>query len=402
MAPAIRSKVALARPLFLGILAVVFLTLMTLAMPAAQSPALVPRELGVFDTKRGRVRLEVVADSLQIPSGIAFLPDGRALVGERANGRMSLIDVRTGARAALEGVPPVFAETDGGLLDVAVHPDYARNGWIYFSYSIRVAGGNTTAVDRARLQGIRLVGRERLFTAVPPIDNANHFGCRLVLQDGYLYISLGDREQRDRSQQLDSHPGKIVRLHEDGRVPRDNPFVGTAGALPEIWSFGHRNPQGLTLRADGKLWEHEHGPFGGDEINIVRRGANYGWPVITYGKEYEGGPVGPGLTAQPGMEQPVHYFIPSIAPSGMTFYTGEAFPDWRGNLFIGAMGLTHLGRYVFRGDTLVREERLFDGLAWRVRAVSQGPDGFLYIGVDSGMLLRIRPPPAVDSLKPVR
>jgi len=368
-----------------------FLTLLALAMPAAaQTPASFPRELGVFDTERGRVRVDVIADSLQIPWAIAFLPDGRALVTERTPGRMSLLDTTTGARSALEGLPPVFAETDGGMLDVVVHPDYARNGWIYFSYSIRTGGGNTTVVDRARLRGTRLVDRQRLFAALPAIDNAHHFGCRLVLQDGYLFISLGDRDQRDRAQQLDTHHGKIVRLHEDGRVPKDNPFVDTARALPEIWSLGHRNPQGLTLR-DGTLWEHEHGPFGGDEINIIRRGANYGWPAITYGREYEGGPVGEGLMAKAGMEQPVHYFIPSIAPSGMTFYTGDAFPRWRGNLFIGAMGLTHLGRYTFRGDTLLGEERIFDGMPWRVRAVSQGPDGLLYLGVDTGMLLRLRP-----------
>jgi glucose/arabinose dehydrogenase len=277
------------------------------------------------------------------------------------------------------------------MLDVVAHPDFARNGWIYFSYSIRTDGGATPVVDRARVRGTRLVNRERLFRALPAIDNAHHFGCRLVLHDGYLFISLGDRDQRDRAQQLDTHHGKIVRLHEDGRAPVDNPFVGTPQALPEIWSLGHRNPQGLVLRADGALWEHEHGPRGGDEINIVRRGANYGWPVISYGREYEGGPVGQGLKEKDGMEQPVHYFIPSIAPSGMTFYTGDAFPKWQGNLFIGAMGLTHLGRYVFRGDTLVREERLFDGMPWRVRVVAQGPDGLLYIGVDKGMLLRLRP-----------
>ncbi len=373
----------------------VHLLLAIAAQASAQAPASpvasAPRDLGAFDTERGQVRVEVIADSLQIPWAIAFLPDGRALVTERAAGRMSRLDVRTGTRTVLEGVPPVFAETDGGMLDVVVHPDYARNGWIYFSYSTRVAGGSTTAVDRARLRGDRLVDRQRLFAAVPAVNNANHFGCRLVLQGGYLFITLGDRDQRERGQQLDTHHGKIVRLHEDGRVPADNPFVGKPGALPEIWSYGHRNPQGLTLGPDGALWEHEHGPRGGDEINIIRRGVNYGWPVITYGREYEGPPVGAGLTAKEGMEQPVHYFIPSIAPSGMTFYTGDAFPTWRGNLFIGAMGLTHLGRYVFKADTLVREERLFDGIPWRVRAVTQGPDGFLYLGVDTGMLLRVRP-----------
>jgi glucose/arabinose dehydrogenase len=366
-----------------------------LAMPAvAQAPSF-PRELGTFDTERARVRVELIADSLRVPSAIAFLPDGRALVAERAAGRLDLIDLRSGARVVLAGLPPVFAETDGGMLDVLPHPEYARNGWIYLAYSIRTGGGTTTVVDRARLRDTSLVDRHRLFAALPAVDNGHHFGCRLVLQNGYLFISLGDRDQRDRAQQLDTHHGKIVRLHEDGRVPTDNPFVGVRGALPEIWSLGHRNPQGLALR-DGILWEHEHGPFGGDEINIIRRGANYGWPLITYGHEYEGGPVGEGLTAKRGLEQPVHYFIPSIAPSGMTFYTGEAFPKWRGNLFIGAMGLTHLGRYTFRGDTLVREERLFDGMPWRVRAVTQAPDGSLYMAVDTGgMVLRLRP---ADSL----
>lgn len=370
----------------------VFSSLILLVMPAAaQVPAWVPRELGVFDTERGRVRVQVIADSLRVPSAIAFLPDGRVLVAERAAGRLDLIDLGSGARSALEGLPPVFAETDGGMLDVLPHPDYAANGWIYFAYSIRTGGGNTTVVDRARLRGTRMVDRQRLFAALPAVDNGHHFGCRLVLQDGYLFISLGDRDQRDRAQRLDNHHGKIVRLHEDGRVPTDNPFVAVSGALPEIWSLGHRNPQGLALR-DGVLWEHEHGPRGGDEINIIRRGANYGWPLITYGREYEGGPVGEGLTARPGLEQPVHYFIPSIAPSGMTFYTGDSFPRWRGNLFIGAMGLTHLGRYSFRGDTLVREERIFDGMPWRVRAVTQGPDGLLYMAVDTGgMVLRLRP-----------
>jgi glucose/arabinose dehydrogenase len=362
-----------------------------LLLEAAQAASARPRDLGVFETERARVRVDVIADSLEIPSAIAFLPDGRALVTERAGGRLTLIDPATGSRTAVVGMPPVFAETDGGTLDVVVHPDYQRKGWIYLAYSVRMAGGNTTVVDRARLRDGRLAGRERLFTARPAIDNANHFGCRLVLQDGFLFISLGDREKRALAQRLDTHWGKIVRVSEDGRVPPDNPFVGTPAALPEIWSLGHRNPQGLTLGADGSLWEHEHGPRGGDEINLIRRGANYGWPVVSFGREYEGGPVGEGLTAKPGMEPPLHYFIPSIAPSGMTFYSGDAFPEWKGHLFIGAMGLTHLGRYVFRADTLIREERLFDGMPWRVRAVTQGLDGLLYLGVDSGLLLRIRP-----------
>jgi glucose/arabinose dehydrogenase len=347
------------------------------------------RRLDAVETERGRLNVEVVADSLQIPWAIAFLPDGRALVSERAGGRINLLDVRTGARTALEGVPPVYAETDGGMLDVAVHPDYVRNRWIYFAYSIRTDGGATTVVDRARVRGTRLVDRRRLFTALPAIDNANHFGSRLVLQDGYLFVTLGDRDQRHQAQQLDTHHGKIVRLHDDGRVPADNQFVGTAGALPEIWSLGHRNPQGLTLRDDGALWEHEHGPFGGDEINIVRRGANYGWPVITYGREYSGEII----SAQPareGLEQPYTSWSPSPGLSGMIFYTGDKFP-WKGQLILGALAHTGIYRVGINEKGLAGREFMLTTLRQRIRDVRQGPDGFIYLVVDAnpGGILRV-------------
>jgi aldose sugar dehydrogenase len=322
---------------------------------------------------------------------MAFLPDGRLLVSERPTGRLSVADLGTGVTVPVQGVPAVHGKEDGGLLDVVLHPRYRENGWIYFSYAIHTPEGNTTVVDRARLRGTRLVDRQRLFTAQPYIDNSNHFGSRLVLRDGYLYVSLGDRELRDLAQDLGTHHGKIVRLHDDGRVPNDNPFVRRAGARPEIWSYGHRNPQGLAVNpATGELWEHEHGPKGGDEVNVIHPGCNYGWPVITYGREYAGGQVGAGLTEQKGLEQPLYYYVPSIAPSGMEFYTGEAFPKWRGNLFIGAMALRHLNRLVIENGRVVREERLFDR-RWRVRVVRQGPDGLLYIGVDDGRILRLRP-----------
>jgi aldose sugar dehydrogenase len=345
-----------------------------------------------YESQSARFRVEVVATGFQRPSGLSFLPDGRLLVADRPAGTLSAIDVGSGVVTRIGGVPPVHAKVDGGLLDVLVHPDYTRNGWIYLAYAAELPEGNTTVVDRARLDGDRLVGIERLFAARPAIPNDNHFGCRLVLDRGFLFISLGDRDTRELAQDVASDDGKIIRLREDGTVPRDNPFVKRKGALPEIWSYGHRNPQGLALHPETReLWEDEHGPKGGDEINVIQRGRNYGWPVITYGREYDGRPVGDGRTRQAGMEQPLYYYVPSIAPSGMLFYTGTAFPGWRGNLFIGAMALTHLNRLVADGGRILHEERLLDDRQWRVRVVQQGPDGFIYIGVDSGMVLRLRP-----------
>lgn len=370
------------------------------ALAAAQTTAPLPRQpvldsVGsswTYESEQARFRVEVIATGIRVPWGIAFLPDGRALVTDRPVGRLELMDATTGRLTAVDGMPEVHGQVDGGILDVVLHPDYARNGWIYISYAVHLDSGNTTVVDRARLRGTTLVDRQRLFTARPVVDNSNHFGCRLVLADGYLFISLGERDTRDLAQDLGSHNGKIIRIHDDGRVPRDNPFVGRAGALAEIWSYGHRNPQGLARNPrTGELWEHEHGPKGGDEINIIRRGRNYGWPVITYGEEYTGGPVGAGLTQKEGLEQPVFYYRPSIAPSGMTFYTGDAFPGWRGSVFIGGMAIKHLNRLVVDGARVMHEERLLADRGWRVRSVAQGPDGFLYVGIDGGMIVRIRP-----------
>jgi len=361
---------------------------------AAQEPPPFGTVYGPINTRDARIRVEVVATGLEVPSSLAFLPDGDALICERPSGRMSLLDLRTGARTPLEGVPPVFGENDAGLHDVILHPNYATNHLIYFSYSEKAAtgSGSVTVVDRARLNGTHLENRERLFTAVPPGDTAYHYGGRLVLQNGYLFITVGEREERYRAQDLDSDNGKVLRLFEDGRVPPDNPFVNHPGARSEIWSYGHRNPQGLAVRPEtGDLWEDEHGPKGGDEVNLIRPGLDYGWPIVTYGREYSDETIGDGITWKEGMEQPIYFYVPSIAPSDMLFYTGTAFPKWRGNLFIGAMGKRHLNRLVLQGDQVVREERILGGRGWRVRVVKQGPDGFLYLGVDQGMLLRIRP-----------
>ncbi|MDQ2765649.1 MAG: PQQ-dependent sugar dehydrogenase, partial [Gemmatimonadota bacterium] len=243
----------------------------------------------------------------------------------------------------------------------------------------------------------RLVDRKRLLSVHPYIDNVNQFGARVVLSHGFLYIGIGDRELPALAQDLTTDLGKIVRIREDGSIPDDNPFVNTKGARPEIWSLGHRNTQGLAIDPrTGELWEHEHGPRGGDEINVIRRGRNYGWPTITYGIEYSGEPVGAGLTRQRGMEQPVYYYVPSIAPSGMAFYGGTRIPRWSNNIFLGSMSYRHLNRVVLRGDSVVREERLLRDRHWRIREVRQGNDGLLYLGVESGLIVRIAPTTAAD------
>lgn len=350
-----------------------------------------------YDGQLGRYRVEIVATGVSVPWGLAFLPDGRALVTDRRPARLLLLDVKTGAWTPVQGTPAVHDSVDGGLLDVALHPDYARNGWIYYAFTEKTDSGKTTVVERARLRGTRLADRQRLFAAFPTITGDSHFGSRLVVKDGYLYVAIGDRHIGDLAQELWTDAGKIVRLRDDGRVPPDNPFVGRPGARPEIWSYGHRNPHGLAVHPEtGELWEHEHGPLGGDEVNVIRRGANYGWPIVSYGREYDGGPVGDGLTQRDGTEQPLHHWATSIAPSGLTFYTGNAFPPWRGSLFMGAMTPRYLGRIVVTGGR-AREERLLTEKRWRIRVVQQGPDGYLYLGVEragdgsGGTIARVRP-----------
>jgi glucose/arabinose dehydrogenase len=346
-----------------------------------------------YDTPDARVRVDVVANGLTAPAGLSFLPDGRLLIADRPVGELSVLDLTTRTRTPIVGVPAVHGKVDGGLLDVLVSPDYRRTGWIYLALSIEVPGGNTTVVDRARLVGDHLTDRQRLFTAQPVIPNSNEFGSRLLLDHGFLYVSLGQRNLPQNAQDLRSDLGKIVRLREDGSIPSTNPFVGVRNARPEIWTIGHRNPVGLAIDPLTRtIWEHEHGPQGGDEINIISRGRNYGWPVITYGVEYGGKPVGHGLTHQQGMEQPVFYYNPDIAPSGMVYYTGDRFPHWHGNLFIGALVGRCLDRLHVENGRVLHEERLFEDQEWKVRAVQQASDGTLYIGVDGGMILRLSPP----------
>lgn len=351
------------------------------------------KEFFVIESEGVKLKVETVTDSITIPFGMDFLPDGRLLVTDRVVGHMVVVNTETGEKELIQGVPEVVGLGDCGLLDVLVHPDYTTNGWIYFSYSEGDTTSNTMVVDRAKLEGLKLVQRERLFTALPYYKKPLHHGSRLVLKDGYLFIGMGEKtDLRDSAQTLSNHLGKVLRIYEDGKVPEDNPFVDTPGAKPEIWSYGHRNPNGLTLNpGTGDLWEHEHGPKGGDEVNIIKPALNYGWPVITYGVNYDDTPVGEGLTEKEGMEQPVYYYKPSIAPSGMQFYTSDVIPAWKGNLFIGAMVLKHLNRLVIENNKVIKEERLLTDKNWRVRSIKQGPDGYLYIGVDGGKILRIMP-----------
>jgi glucose/arabinose dehydrogenase len=308
-------------------------------------------------------RFEAVATGLEHPWAVAFLPDGRYLVTERP-GRLRIVQANGQVGAPLEGVPAVAAQGQGGLLDVVLDSDFARNRTLYFCFSEPGPGNtNSTALARARLDADarRLADVKVLFSQKPKFASTFHFGCRIVEgADHMLFLTLGERNyRRQDAQGLDTHHGKVVRITKDGAVPPDNPFVNRAGALPEIWSYGHRNMQGAALGPDGRLWTHEHGPQGGDEVNLPQAGRNYGWPVITYGEEYGGGPVGQGLTAREGMEQPLHYWVPSIAPSGMAFLTSDRYgAAWKGNLFVGSLKFAQLVRLQLDGTKVVREERI--------------------------------------------
>ncbi|MGQ0430580.1 MAG: PQQ-dependent sugar dehydrogenase [Gammaproteobacteria bacterium] len=342
-----------------------------------------------------RVEITTVASGLVHPWSLAFLPDGRMLVTERP-GRLRYVTADGKLSEPIAGVPAVFAHGQGGLLDVILDPDFASNSTIYFSYAEPVADDrNGTAVARARLDGASLADVEVIFRQQPKFASRHHFGSRLVIaRDGNLFVTLGERNsQRALAQDLGTHIGKIARVTKNGGVPADNPFVGREGVLPEIWSYGHRNLQGAALHPEtGALWTHEHGPQGGDEINIARGGLNYGWPVITYGAEYgTGAKIGEG-TAKAGMEQPMHIWVPSIAPSGMVFHSGNGHPAWKGQLFVGALAAEQLVRLEVTADGAVRaEERI--AIGERVRDVREGPDGALYLltDEDAGRLLRVVP-----------
>lgn len=346
-----------------------------------------------FESEHYTLRVATVAKGLKAPWSLAWLPDGRMLVTERP-GRLRMVTSDGVVSDPVAGLPDVAAGGQGGLLDVAVDPDFSANRQIYFSYAEAGIGGKGTAVVRAVLDGGRLSDLRVIFRQTPKSGGGQHFGSRLVFgRDGTLFVTVGERGERDRAQDTTVNRGQVIRIHTDGRIPADNPFVGRPGYRPEIWSYGHRNPQGAALHPEtGELWTIEHGAAGGDEVNIPRAGRNYGWPVIAYGRHYSGGRIGEG-THKPGMEQPVHYWDPSIAPSGMAFYTGDKFPKWRGNLLVGALKYRLVARLVLDGETVVAEERMLEGLGERIRDVRQGPDGYVYLLTDSnnGRILRLEP-----------
>ena len=362
------------------------------------------------------VQPQTVASGLQNPWAVAFLPEGRFLVTERP-GRLRVVEADGRLGKPIEGVPDVAAGGQGGLLDVVLDAAFVENRTLYFCFSEPAAtgNGNSTALARATLSRdmTRLSDVKVIFSQKPKVTSSLHFGCRIVESrapglvgkadgkpDGKLFLALGERYSRlADAQTLTNHHGKIIRINKDGSVPPDNPFVGKAGALPEIWTYGHRNPQGATLAPDGTLWMHEHGPQGGDEINLPKPGLNYGWPVITYGENYGGGKIGEGLTAQTGMEQPLHQWTPSIAPSGMAFLTSERYGKvWQGNLFVGSLKFAYVSRMELSAPysgNVQRESKLITEVGERIRDIRQGPDGLLYVLTDSGngKLIRLVPAP---------
>jgi glucose/arabinose dehydrogenase len=384
------------------------------AAPAAGNAPLETRERNGVDFKpafEGQTRapglksdvaldVKVVAHGLQGPWAFEFLPDNRILVTERS-GNLRIISTDGKLSAPAKGLPKVLFKGQGGLLDVALDPDFATNKIIYWSYAEPREGGNGTALAKGVLtesaSGPAVENVQVVFRQMPTFESDYHFGSRIVFTpDGKLFLTLGERAvpgAREKSQDLSTHFGKVVRINKDGSVPQDNPFVGRSDAQPEIWSYGHRNIQAATLDANGRLWDIEHGPRGGDELNHPEPGKNYGWPVITYGIEYEGPKIGAGITAKEGLEQPVYYWDPVIAPSGMIFYSGDLFPQWKGNIFVGGMASTKLVRLALENDKVVGEEWLLRDRNSRIRDVKQGSDGAIYVIAEGSntSILRLAP-----------
>jgi glucose/arabinose dehydrogenase len=348
-----------------------------------------------FQSEKHAFRIATVVAGLSHPWSLAFLPDGRMLITERS-GQLRVVSAafKLDPRP-VEGTPRVVATGQGGMFDVALHPNYAENGWIYLAYNGPGDGGWGTELVRGKLDGHRFTQLQLLFRLEPKSRAGLHFGGRIVFdRAGHLYLTLGDRGDKGRAQLLDDHAGSVIRLHDDGRVPTDNPFLKRAGAKPEKFTLGNRNMQGAALHPEtGELWTHEHGPQGGDEVNVMRAGRNYGWPVITYGVNYGiGTQIGEG-THKTGMEQPLYKWVPSIAPSGMAFYEGDKFPGWRGNLLVGALRDEMLVRLELDGEKVVKEERLLKRTLGRIRDVRVGPDGYVYLLTDEsdGVLARLEP-----------
>lgn len=350
---------------------------------------------GIIRSEAYNLVIDTVVTGLEVPWGLAFLPDGNLLISER-KGRLHTFS-QGKLSAPIESLPPIMAFGQGGLLDLALHPEYDKNGWIYISYSALDTTSSeqigSTGVMRARLKGNRLTDQQILFTGSPATDKGHHWGCKLAFDGkGYLFFGVGERGQHfDFPQRLDNTNGKIHRIHDDGRIPADNPFVETPGAIPSIYSYGHRNPQGTVVHPlTGEVWETEHEPMGGDELNLIKPGLNYGWPVISYGINYDG-TILTELTEKEGMEQPVFQWTPSIAPCGMTVVTGNRFKRWENNLLVGSLRFDYVERMVLEGDKVIHTEKLVEGIG-RVRNVVMSPDGLVYIGLEEpGMIVRLVP-----------
>jgi len=334
--------------------------------------------------------IETVVDGLEIPWGMTFLPDNSILITEK-NGE--LIHFKNGEKINITGAPKSVVQGQGGLLDIELDPNYEENGWIYFSYASNLENDNkgaNTTIARAKLSGTSLNNLEVLYKATPNTKKGQHFGSRIVFdKNGYLYFSIGDRGNRDElPQDITKDGGKIYRINRDGSIPESNPFYNEAGAKKAIFCYGNRNPQGMVIHPDtGEVWAHEHGPKGGDEINIIQSGKNYGWPKASYGINYSGTPFTDNKTL-PGMENPIHYWVPSIAPSGMTFVTGDKYPNWKGNLLVGSLKFMYLNKCVIENNKVVNEEKLLEDLG-RVRSVKQAPDGFIYVGIEHKGIVKI-------------
>lgn len=349
-----------------------------------------PNDITIKDEVKNYTLEKVVSD-IPIPWGMTWLPDGSMLVTEKSG---ILYQVINGTKTEIKNMPKVYNRGQGGLLDIALHPDYTKNGWIYITYAAAEGegeGGNTKLI-RAKLLDGSLTQIESLYKASPNSTKGQHFGSRIVFDnEGYLYFSIGERgNNKDNPQDITRDCGKIYRLNDDGTIPKDNPFVGQADAKEAIYTYGNRNPQGMAKHPEtGEIWAHEHGPKGGDEINIIKKGANYGWAVVTYGIDYDGSTIST-ETEKPGIENPIYYWLPSIAPSGMAFVTGDRYPDWKGHLVVGSLKFQYLELVKLKGKEVIERQKIATDIG-RIRNVAQGPDGFIYIAVEGKGILKIIP-----------
>ena len=343
--------------------------------------------------------VETIAKGLSIPWGMAALPDGGMLITERT-GALRLLDANGNLHPdPIQGTPSVQSSGQGGMLDVALHPDYKNNGWIYLSFSSPKASGepgrgSNTALMRAKLANHKLVEQQLVFKALPNYSSNKHYGSRITFDaDNHVYLTIGDRGGRDEAQSLENYRGKIIRLHDDGSIPADNPYLNTVDAKPEIWSWGHRNPQGMEQHpVTGKIWAHEHGPRGGDELNLIVKGQNYGWPIATYGVNYSGTKI-TDIVSRPDFVSPVTFWVPSIAPCGMSFVHGDNYPGWKNNILVGSLKFQQIQRLEISDGKVTHKEILLDGVG-RVRAIEQSTDGYIYVAVETGgRILRLRPDP---------